>query len=477
VTAPLRAPVEVAFKATGVDQVRNGLKLVGKDADANLNKIGSASRQIAGGLEAIGRQGKVGGEALKIILAQGAEMAFMFGAGGPIVGALAITGLAIFEHLTGRMKEAEEQAIKTRQEIGNLANASDAQGLKERARNIYLGTPFDANGNPQNPSAGAAGAYQGSLADLEARMRYVKGQMRPGGNLLADLANAPLQRALAELEAKAAPLRRDMNLIMQALGMLPGQSSGGIGAMKITAPAYVDSDQSHDKDAASKYFGEVDRLAFNKKFPFRQPSGMSGTDIPNSIVGPVAAQLPQIESLFDQMVSDPLAKAIQHGFAQTIGQALSEGIVAGFEGGGISGAFKAAGKAILAGLGSILQQMGEVWLEYGVLMTGIGEALWNPITSGPAAIAIGSALIALGATLGAVAHGGRGGGAGGSGSVASSTPQIIDRGLINPMGGAVSNASGLTARSAMNIWVVGTNDPVAGRQLRELLRNTEARVA
>jgi hypothetical protein len=83
VTAPaVRAPVDVTFRATGVDGVRRGLKLIGGDAELTHQRVGGAARQIAGGVEAIARTGKASGEALKQIISQGAEMAFMFGAGG-----------------------------------------------------------------------------------------------------------------------------------------------------------------------------------------------------------------------------------------------------------------------------------------------------------------------------------------------------------------------------------------------------------
>lgn len=113
------------------------------------------------------------------------------------------------------------------------------------------------------------------------------------------------------------------------------------------------------------------------------------------------------ESVIKQMES--MGVTIQQGLSQTIGDAVFNGFTAAFNGEGIGGILKEFGKTVLAGIGNLMTQLGQTWLSYGVLMTGLGQALWNPFTSGPAAIAIGAGLVALGAALGSVAHGtGRG---------------------------------------------------------------------
>jgi hypothetical protein len=75
------------------------------------NRYGSAAQQIAMATEAIARNGKVTGEAAKQILAQGSQIAFAFGAGGAIVGALSIFGLAAVT----AFKRAREEAEKAQQ--------------------------------------------------------------------------------------------------------------------------------------------------------------------------------------------------------------------------------------------------------------------------------------------------------------------------------------------------------------------------
>jgi hypothetical protein len=110
-----------------------------------------------------------------------------------------------------------------------------------------------------------------------------------------------------------------------------------------------------------------------------------------------------------------------------LGQALALGfgaaLAAGIQG---KNPFSAFGKAILGGLGSIFTQMGSELIAYGVIMLNLLPFLSNPFTSGPAAIAAGAALVALGSVLGGIATGSKGGkgGSGGSGGLEDKTTRI-----------------------------------------------------
>jgi hypothetical protein len=488
--SPVRAPVEVAFKATGVEQVRNGLRLVGKEGEQHLHRLGNSSRQLAGGLEMIARQGKVTGEAMKQIIAQGAEMAFMFGPAGGVVGALAITGMAIYEHITGKMKEAEDQAKKTRTEIGALANNSNGQGLIDRAKDLYFGTPFDENGNLRNPSA-TKGAFQGSLADLEARNRMLQGQMQPGGNLLADIANAKTKRAIDELAPSLAKARKEFELIRDAITVMRGQPA----AMAGIPPVHSKALSPEALAARNAYFANQ-RFEFMQHFTTGGPAtiqqykpaanlrDISGTIgaigyASASVIKPTDTQ--KLIGDFNNNLLEPIKDSLREGTATTFGDAIAEGITAGIQNRNVGAAFEAGGKALLSGIGHMISEEGQVWIKYGILKTGLFDALsLNPLTSGPAAIAKGAALVALGAGISSIWSGrssGGGGGSGGAYSASSSMPQIIDRGMINPNGALVSAASAMTARTPIAVTIIGPNDPQAQRQITELIRNADRRSA
>ena len=104
-------------------------------ASAHLSRIGGAARTMASGFEAMARTGNVAGEATKQIIAQGSELAFTFGAAGPIVGAIGITGLAIFSMYERWRTESEETKKKALTDILAIASSMDlvksAQGLQK----------------------------------------------------------------------------------------------------------------------------------------------------------------------------------------------------------------------------------------------------------------------------------------------------------------------------------------------------------
>ena len=117
--------------------------------------------------------------------------------------------------------------------------------------------------------------------------------------------------------------------------------------------------------------------------------------------------------------------------------------------------------------------MGSALITYGLTMTGLMPLITsNPFTSGPAALAAGIALTALGAALGAAA-GGKGGG-GSTQSLAAATPQPINisRLIIDP-NASMRDRVGRSAAGTMaiagavpgqTIQVIGINSP-QGQQL------------
>jgi len=102
-------------------------KTFGKEAGAiaqKANPIGQrytqASLAIASAAENMARAGKVGGEGLKQIITQGANMAFLFGPTGALVGAIGVASLAIIEVF----RRTEQETRKVVDEVRRLATAA-----------------------------------------------------------------------------------------------------------------------------------------------------------------------------------------------------------------------------------------------------------------------------------------------------------------------------------------------------------------
>lgn len=102
--------------------------------------------------------------------------------------------------------------------------------------------------------------------------------------------------------------------------------------------------------------------------------------------------------------TNPLVKARQDVNAQfdaigtSIVSGLASSLAAAAEGG-------SGGEVLRKALGGIMVSVGSALMTYGAAMSGLLPALTNPFTSGPAAILAGSALVALGAKLGATLTG------------------------------------------------------------------------
>lgn len=179
-----------------------------------------------------------------------------------------------------------------------------------------------------------------------------------------------------------------------------------------------------------------------------------------------------------------LAVELQTTFQETIGNALVGGIVGGIEqavaSGNISDGFKALSSMLLAGIGDAMIKFGTSTAAFSQFMAKITAAL---TTLNPAAgLAASLALIGVGAALKGAARGmfgGQGGGNAGSianfggnmGGFASATPttQIIFGQT------SATTAAGMQPRQAMNVTIIGPNDPQAQRALQEMMTKANSR--
>jgi hypothetical protein len=491
-TAPVRAPVDVVFRATGVEQVRNGLKLVSNEASGSHEKVARGAQTAANAIAEMARSGEMGGRGIRELVKSGAEMSMAFGAGGPVIGALGLLGVAVYNHITNRMKEAREEIRKTKEDLAGFSEGHDLMSAAKLQQYTYSGNPFAVQKEGESDERFRARqlGIEGMEREIAEMRRKPDVRISERGEVLTGETNIIDPNVIARAEAELKKLKATYDLAKPAVDALTVRQ----GQMDATGLKLA------QEEAEKKRVAAMEELLFKRTDPagtiargewldqFKNlgiQTGASGSMIetrhlnvePHDLVPKIIkpSDRERIIAEFNEQVQQPLGNAIRSGMASTIGSAIADGITAGFEHGGITGAFKAGGKAILAGLGGIITQMGEVWVSYGISMTTLGQALWNPLTSGPAAIAIGASLIALGSAVGAVAHHGAGGAFGGGSSYASSLPQIIDRGLINPANGLMTTAGGLTARTPVNVTIIGANDPNAQRQITELIRNADRR--
>jgi hypothetical protein len=168
------------------------------------------------------------------------------------------------------------------------------------------------------------------------------------------------------------------------------------------------------------------------------------------------------------------AVMIQQGLAQTLGDAIFNGLSAAFETGSLKAFFAEFGKTLLAGFGQILVQLGRVLIQYGLTMEGLRPLLMNIFTAGPAAIAAGAALIALGSAFTKVASGGGGVGRGTATAGAFREPrfagaqnEVTFRSIFPGTGGNVQSKPAF----APTFVLIGEKDPQVQRQLAGIVRS------
>jgi hypothetical protein len=510
----LAAPIDVTFRATGVEAVRSGIRSVRSEvggAEAAAEGLSHSAvigfGELSRGLGRIAETGQASAFAMRELSGGIMRLGSALGPVGGLIGIFAILGGVIVETFMKARKEIEDTRKKYEEEIAKMANSGKSSELQQQLRNLESGQPYDDKNKLTPISRFASGAFTGSIRDLQGQRAMLESELQNSNKFQTDM----VKRQLDDLDARLKPLlaKRDeltaaiMNVASQPAtmnGLLPtritansdkrdakdGQKAidflmesimkqrPGVG-IGVSGNALDDAVDEQKKlfELLKKYNPAVDQSAVRKAL--EQSTAQLGSvrvkaaGLPNP-----SATVQQINGFMEQ-VQQPTERIIRDGFATTIGSAISDGVTQGFESHSIGGAFKAAGKAILAGLGGILEQMGQVWVSYGIAMTSLGQALWNPLTSGPAAIAIGALLIGLGATLGAVAHGGTGSGPGGG---TTALPAIVNTAFLDPGNqSAATRGSAVTPQKSQTnqFFIIGPNDPQAGRQIQKLLDNNAAR--
>lgn len=191
---------------------------------------------------------------------------------------------------------------------------------------------------------------------------------------------------------------------------------------------------------------------------------------------------PDFDPLMDGWVAalqDAVERAsatIQQGITQTIGDALYNGFAAAFSGEGLGAAIKAFGQTILAGLGALFVDLGKQLIAYGVVMSKLMPFLLNIFTSGPAALAAGAALVALGSAFSSIASG-AGRGTAQAGAFREPRVAPIEDATTRQVTFGTSSGQLATAGGPLigNLTIIGPDDPRVQRDLMRLIGKARAR--
>ena len=196
----------------------------------------------------------------------------------------------------------------------------------------------------------------------------------------------------------------------------------------------------------------------------------------------IRASAQQIGALIDTEFRDNVLATAQK-LGDQLRDTLGASVASAFEvlatrGATIGDAFGALGASMLRGLGDMTVAFGISVMKIGKLMTSAVNALSS--LNGPAAVAAGLAIVAVGGLMrGAAsrAFGGVGGGSapivagGGLGGMAG--PTTLPGLSFGPT--MASSAASVPAAAPVSVTIIGPNDPQAQRQMQELIRNAQRR--
>lgn len=441
---PVRAPVEVNFRATGVPEVSRGLRLVGNEAAG----ISPKARQAGNSLN---------------LLANAAA-----------TGTGSITGLAT---AAGNVAQGMAEMSKN----ARLAASAAGIGVLIASVGVLIALAIDAKKKLQEiPEGVTTGSTQNHLKNLKTQEQveaYIRLQQTNRDRLQATLKRGDEDglKKVVEYDANILAARTRQREITLELRDLDKKRADDAKRLAEEAQRVAQAARERRVKIATSA-AEADALsgvaATERK---RALEAAQGDAVQQSLASMQAVIRQRFEELTVK-VKDPIqefADAMREQLSTVLGAAITAGFDAAFQSGGITDGIAALSAGLLSGLGLFMQQLGEQ-----MVVVGIGlEAFANAVKSlkGTAAIAAGVALIAGGSALRAVAGsiGGRGGSGGGSSGGASygagGMGQIIDRGVIG-----MAPATARTPVQA-NFTIIGPNDPNAVRGIDEILKRINQR--
>lgn len=481
--------------AATVQAALNGLKRETNAVTSDMQRMGQVvqttgnASSIAGdraakaaiGFAAVGqsiaRTGSLTADAGTRIIEAGSQIASMFGAGGLITAAILTTGVAI----TTGMRKVRAEIEATKQKFDEFADVGNVSALRTQLNQLVQGRPSKN--------------YQDGVIALATELAKLKDAYR---GVIFGLDDLTAQSALS------LRLNQDLTNAEKAdlirIGQLNDQireKNALIARLNVLLPIAVNVEKQMNTEREKS-------VALNKEAKTQAAMGTGGSPAmtagvatritipaPQFDLSLIQAAIPQAADIVLQgsnRVAQMLADQMLTTFRDSVGDALVGGIVGGIEqavaSGNISEGFKAFASLLLAGIGDAMIRFGLAAKVFSDFMQKIKDSL--SLGSPRAALMFSLALIGVGAALKGAARGMFGGQSGGA---AYSTASFGGGGFSGGMGSqgalpttqlifgqtSATTAAGMTPRQAMNVTIIGPNDPTAQRAIQELLNKANNR--
>jgi hypothetical protein len=419
-----------------------------------------------------------------------------------------ILGVSALSRAGVQFSESQREMIKGLVESNRLLDAQQVildeltvqtAGQAEAMRNTFggaiQGLLNEVNNLFELSDANAAGAAN-AINNLTAALR----------GLTAMLADSRLSNGLSrivELMSKAVALMPMVQVLRGAVGKAveagggvpqppappPNlRPAGGAAGAGMAAPKGFGSDEEFDRWFEG--YQEKKRIIARDAMEARNIGNVSIMDrilpsmnmsLSEGALASMRAQVRQSVNIIGNIVNTELADKFR-GIGEQLGQVLSAGVSNAFQaltakGGNITDAFKALGQTVLSGLGDMLIRVGTTALVAAIKVNTMLATLFSPtgIAAALAVIALGGALKGVASrmvttgqgapvTAGGFGYTGMGGGGG-----------ITLPGVTYLPTAAGGMGSRVMAANAVNVTIIGPNDPTAQRQMQELIQNANRR--
>jgi hypothetical protein len=456
---------------------------IGDTQSAAVAQVGrqaaTSARQIAGNVAQIAAAGEATASSMRGIISQGANIAFMFGTGGAIAGAIGVTGLAIVSLFTRAQKEIEATARKAAEELRTLAQSSNIGGIGGKfgvATTLFSGDRFAVRAEDESDRAFQARlkGIQGIRAEIARQQAIVDANLGGGGT-----AQAKRQTALNHIHEWQRELDKMVPRYERLIGLMRElEDAESHAAAQVTANVKQEATSGGPLDRLLGRNGipDVKALGFN-------PSAINPVELGDQMLETIRQGLRNVPSIdageltpeLEEIIRiDSLAASLGTSFGLALVGGLTDGITSALSGGGLGGAFQAMTGAVLVGIGNMAIQIGmqsaavltlmeKIKLAIATFMPGAG------LVAAIGMIGLGAGLVALGGSMGG-GRGGRGSGGTSYGSQSGGRPTTYI-GTVYPTGTTTDmSAIKPTPPITVNANLIGTRDPSLQRELLTMIK-------
>jgi len=488
------AAVAAQMKTTTSQVTSTGKAM--RDAATGTQIAGDRAAKAAIGFAAVGqsiaRTGTLTADAGTRIIEAGSQIATMFGPRGLVVAAM----LSGFVALKLKIEDARKEIEKLKESFDELADVGNVESLRKELAELTIGRPSQ---NYQDGIIALAtelaklkDKYQGVVFGLDDLTRASRVQLLMNADLSAQEKEDLIR--IGELNTQ---LREKNELVARINQLLPIASSVQ-SANTDTTKAAADALKAYNeeleqavkrnmevrgaiqaREAATT--GRAPSLIGQTQFgtgleaSAAKPRGLP-KDLVISVPKPIV-ELPEAVDIDQQLLKairvDEIKNTLSDGISEAVEGGLTSGLEMALSGGNIGDSFKAMGQAIVRAMASAMVRVAMEAIKLGSMLDRIREfMILHPKT----AVITAVALLALARSMGGSATASSMTAIGGPGGLsyspmgASAPSQQIVFGSTS-----ATSAAGMTPRQAMNVTIIGPNDPSAQRAMQELMAKADSR--